>query len=221
MVDVGVGNVQREATRDLLGALAYGQLKAYEQMAADAALAPSLPDRIALAGVAAAELAGFHTLLRHLEAVGEDPLAAMAPIVAPVDAFHERTRPADWPQALVKVHVGDGIARDFYREVAAFLDDPATRAVVTGVLGEVGYAELVVDRVRAAQQADPTLSGRLALWARRLVGEALAQTQTAAVERDALVDLVSSSGDLADLLAVMQRVTEAHSARMAELGLSA
>ena len=42
--------------------------------------------------------------------------------MAPFDAFHARTAPADWLEGLVKAYVGDGLAADFYREIAAFLD---------------------------------------------------------------------------------------------------
>ena len=50
--------------------------------------------------------------------MGVDPEEAMAPFVAPIDAFHERTRPTGWLEGLVKAYVGDGIATDFYREIS-------------------------------------------------------------------------------------------------------
>ena len=53
----------------------------------------------------------------------------------------------------------------------------------------------VVDRVRAAINADPRVGGRLALWGRRLVGEALSQAQRVAAERDALVAPAHRSRD--------------------------
>ena len=49
-------------------------------------------------------------------------MEAMAPFATPLDAFHDRTAPADWLEGLVKAYVGDGLAADFYREIAAFLD---------------------------------------------------------------------------------------------------
>ena len=59
--------------------------------------------------------------------------------------------------------------------------------------------------MRAAIAADPALAGRLALWARRLVGEALSQAQQVAVERDALaLLLVGGTGDLAGVAAAAQ-----------------
>ena len=121
--------------------------------------------------------------------------------------------------------VGDGIAADFYREVAAYVDED-TRALVLDVLADTGHADFVVDRVRAAIDADPQVAGRLALWARRLVGEALSQAQRVAVERDSLSTLIVGGVDrpgmdLAELGQVFARMTENHIKRMASLGLAA
>ena len=114
----------------------------------------------------------------------------MQPFIAALDAFHARTAPADWLEGLVKAYVGDGIAADFYRAVADLLD-PQTRALVADVLADTGHAEFVIARVRAAIEADPQVAGRLALWARRLVGEALGQAQRVAAERAPLARLLS------------------------------
>ena len=74
--------------------------------------------------------------------------------------------------------------------------------------------------------ADPRVSGRLALWARRLVGEALSQAQRVAADRDGLTALLvggldRTGADLAALVSMFHRLTEAHSRRMSSLGLSA
>jgi hypothetical protein len=209
------------ATVDLLGVLAYGELTAFDRLAFDARMAPTLADRAALADMAAAELGHFRLLAGRLIALGVDPEAAMRPFIAPLDAFHESTRPADWLEGLVKAYVGDGIAADFYREISGALDE-ATRALVLDVLSDTGHAEFVVLQVRAAIAADPSVAGRLALWARRLVGEAISQAQRVAADRDALIMLlVRGSGDLAGISALIKRITAAHADRLTALGLSA
>jgi hypothetical protein len=212
------------AVVDLLGVLAYAELIAFERLADDARLAPTLTDKAALAAMAVAEFGHFQRLEQHLRRIGVDPTVAMEPFVEPLDAFHDSTAPGDWLEGLVKAYVGDSIAADFYREVAAYVDAP-TRDLVLEVLGDTGHATFAVDRVRAAIEADPAIAGRLALWARRLVGEALAQAQRVAVDREALTDLIvggaSGSGGLAELGRMLARLTEAHSRRMASLGLSA
>lgn len=57
----------------------------------------------------------------------------MAVPAKPIDDFHVSTAPADYPEALVKIYVGDGIAADFYREVAQFLEPDAKALVGRGV----------------------------------------------------------------------------------------
>ncbi len=215
----------RAAVVDLFGALAYGELIAFERLAQDAALAPTVTDTAALGQMAVAELGHYRRLAAALGELGWDPFAAMAPFVEPLEAFHERTRPGSWLEGLVKAYVGDGIAADFYREVSAYLDG-ASRALVLEVLADTGHARFVVETVRAAVRSNPTLAGRLALWARRLVGEALSQAQRVAAERDALAGLLVGGAnrpgtDLAEFGRMLARMTEAHAKRMAALGLSA
>jgi hypothetical protein len=213
---------RRQAVVDLLGVLAYGELTAFERLADDARLAPTLADEAALGEMAVAEFAHFRTLRDRLVALGAEPGEAMAPFVGPLDSFHDSTAPSDWLESLVKAYVGDGFAADFYREVVAFLDDEESKRLVVDVLQDTGHAAFAVDHVRRAIEDDPTVAGRLALWARRLVGEALVQAQRVAVDRDALARLiVGGTGDLAEVGALLARLTQRHTERMQALGLQA
>jgi hypothetical protein len=206
---------------DLLGLLAYASLTAFFRLSDDAALAVSLSDKTALAEMAVAEFAHFQLLRARIEQTSVDPTAAMQPFVEPVDEFHARTAPSDWLEGLVKAYVGDGIAADFYRAVAQVLE-PKTRELVLTVLADTGHAEFVIARVRAAVEADPRVAGRLALWARRLVGEALGQAQRVAAERESLARLVAGGdpSQLGNIGRMFARLTDAHAARMAALGLA-
>lgn len=213
-----------EALVDLLGLLAYAELVAFFRLSDDASLAPSLADKAALAEMAAAEFAHFGKLRSQLALMGVPAEQAMLPFVEPLDAFHARTAPADWLEGLVKAYVGDGIAADFYRSVATVLD-PQVGELVTGVLADTGHAGFVVPRVRAAIGADPAVAGRLALWARRLVGEALAQAHRVVAERPALVRLLTGNGSAGGggqggIGRMFAEVTDAHDERMAALGLA-
>jgi len=215
----------REAVVDLLGALAYGELTAFERLADDATFAPTIADKAALARMAVAEYHHFELLRDRLEELGAMPERAMEPFTEALHSFHERTAPGDWLEGLVKAYVGDGIAEDFYREVSAYVDG-STRALVLRVLEDTGHSEFAVDRVRAAIAEDPRRAGRLALWGRRLVGEALSQAQRVAAERDALSTLLVGGvdrpgADLAEVGRMFARLTENHTRRMAALGLSA
>lgn len=216
----------RAAVVDLLGAMAYGELTAFSRLAADADLAPSLLDKGALARQAVSEFHHYSLLEARLRELDADATEAMEPFAAAVDAFHDRTRPSSWLEGLVKAYVGDGIASDFYREVAAYLD-PGTRVLVLDVLQDMGQAQFAVRTVREAIDRNPALAGRLALWGRRLVGEALSQAQRVAAERDALGSLLIGGGyhgggaDLAEIGRMFARLTEEHTRRMGRLGLSA
>jgi len=215
----------RAAVIDLLGALAYGELTAFSRLAADAEMASSQPEKAALARVAVAEFHHYEALTGRLSEMGADPDEAMAPFIAPIDEFHDRTRPSGWLESLVKAYVGDGIATDFYREISAYVD-PSTQTLVRSVLEDVGQAKFAVKAVREAIEADPSVGGRLALWGRRLVGEALSQSQRVAVERDALASLLVGGinrpgADLAEMGRMLARLTDEHTRRMGQLGLHA
>ncbi|HEX2363069.1 MAG TPA: ferritin-like fold-containing protein [Jiangellaceae bacterium] len=215
----------RAAVVDLLGVLGLGELTAFERLAADAEMAPTIADKAALAAMAVAEFHHFERLRTRLADLGVDPDDAMVPFQEPLEAFHDHTAPSNWLEGLVKAYVGDGIAADFYREVAAYLDQD-TSSLVLEVLEDTGHADFAVERVRAAIAADPKVAGRLALWGRRLVGEALSQAQRVAAERDSLSALIAGGVDrpgmdLAAIGHVFARLTENHAKRMTALGLSA
>ncbi|WP_456698697.1 ferritin-like fold-containing protein [Aeromicrobium sp. P5_D10] len=217
--------VYQTGVLELLGLLAYGEISACERLAEDAKMAPDLRTKVEIAAMATAEFGHFEKLRDRLVELGEDPFEAMMPFAETFERFHRQTTPSDWLEGLVKAYVGDGLAADFYREIAAFLD-PDTRELVLETLSGTGHSEFVVDAIRGAIEADHRVGGRLALWGRRLMGEALSQAQMVVAERDALsavlVGGVDHPGmDLAAIGRMFTRITEAHAARMERLGLAA
>ncbi len=212
--------VDQTAVIDLLGVLAYAELTAFDRLAEDARLAPTLGGRAALARMAAAEIGHHVRLTDRITELGADPAQAMMPFVSALDTFHESTRPKTWLEGLVKAYVGDGLATDFYREIASFLADP-DKALVLEVLADTGHADFAVREVRAAIAADRMVGGRLALWGRRLVGEAMTQSQAVIAEHDRLATLIiEGTGDLAGVGRLIERITAAHTDRMKALGLN-
>jgi hypothetical protein len=209
-----------EAVVDLLALLAYGELQAFDQMAADARLAPDLRCRAILSEMAAAEIVNFRRLERRLIELGFDPESAMQPFIGALGEYHDQTQPKDWLEALAKAYVGDGVADDFYREVAVLLGEP-DRTLVLEVLHDSRYAEFAEHELRQAIAVDPKVANRMSMWARRLVGEGLSQAQRVAVERPALATLiVTGSDDSTGVQALFKRLTTAHTARMATAGLN-
>lgn len=210
----------REGVADLLGAMAYGELQAFERLAEDGRMAPDFYNRAAIAEMAVAEFGHFKLLRNRLVEMGVNPEDAMTPFVAAIDAFHAMTAPNDWLEGLVKAYVGDGIAMDFYRMVAQYLD-PETQQLINAVSDDLGHSRFVVDAVQYCVAEDPRVAGRLALWGRRLMGEAVAQSQVVASQRDALIDLVmgGSGPDLAAVAQMFNDLTQRHKDRMRSLGL--
>jgi hypothetical protein len=209
-----------DAVVDLLGLVAYGELLAFERMAGDARLAPDLDRRVVLSEMAAMEIGHFTRVADRLRELGVTPATAMEPYVTALQGYHDSTEPKDWLEALTKAYVGDGIVDDFLRAAAALLAEP-DRQLVLDVLHGSRYDEFAAAEIRAAIAADPKVANRLSMWARRLVGEGLSQAGRVAAERVALSALIAgASGQLGSVPAFLRRLTAAHTARMARVGLN-
>jgi hypothetical protein len=214
------------AVLDLLAVLAYSELSAFDHLADDARLAPTLSARAQMSAMAATEYGHYELLARRLAQSGADAEQAMAPFVAAVETYHSLTEPATWLEAVVKAYVGDGLAADFYREIATFVDHD-TEQLIASVLVDAGRAEFAVREVKATLAEQPAVAGRLALFARRLVGEAISEAQHVLADRDSLTSLLvggtggtGGTGDLAGIAGLFTRITDRHTERMAALGLN-
>jgi tRNA isopentenyl-2-thiomethyl-A-37 hydroxylase MiaE len=186
----------------------------------EARIAPNLAGRINMASMAAAEMSHYEMLRDALERRGVDVVPAMTKYASALENYHRLTTPSTWLEALVKTYIGDALAADFYLEIADTL--PAEVAdVVRAVLAETGHSQFVVAEVRAAVTASDKQRHRLALWSRRLLGEAITQAQFVLADHDELVDLViSSSEGLAQLSEFFDQLQRTHTSRMQELGLA-
>lgn len=222
----GLGDREREGTIELLGAIAYGAISGFTRMAADSEMASDLGLKRALAGMAVKEFHNHELLVDRVVALGGDPIEAMAPFEPAFEAFHARTKPRDLLEGLVKAYIGDGIASDFYVEIAKYVE-PDSRAIIERATSDHRDVDTIVAAVRAGIREDGRRSGPLALWGRRLVGEALTQGQVVATERAALSELVLGmshdrpGATVEEVGHLMQRLTDRHQLRMGRLGLDA
>ncbi|MFQ6391847.1 ferritin-like fold-containing protein [Nocardia sp. KC 131] len=218
---LGVSSViaDHSGITELFAVLAYGEISAFYRLAEEAKLSPTLRGKVAVAKMAAAEMRHFETLESALAERGVDIFDAMAPYVRALDAYHDSTDPSTWLESMVKFYVGDGIAADFYTEIAGALT-PEVATVVRDVLAETSHSEFVVEEVRRAVGTSRSERDRLTLWGRRLLGEAITQAQYVMAQRDELTELVlTATGDLNGIAALFERMQASHAERMAVLGI--
>jgi len=206
---------------DLLGVMAYGELSAFERLSSDARYSPTLHDRAVLGRLAVIEFEHYELVSAKIDAIGQDVEAAMLPFQPSVDHFHERTRPADWYESLMKAYVIDTVSADFYRAISRYVD-AGTRALVERVQADGGATEVLRERLKTALADDPRLASRLALWARRLLGEALTQAQRVSFEHSFVGGLIGADEDRSKELVreLMDELATNHSRRMTQLGLT-
>src|ERR1700742_337770 len=205
---------------ELFAVLAYGEIAAFYRLTDEARMAPDLRGRISMASMAAAEMQHYEQLRDALERRGVDVVVAMSKYVSALENYHRLTMPSTWLEALVKTYVGDALAADLYLEIADGLPGEVA-GVVRAALSETGHSQFVVAEVRAAVTTSGKQRSRLALWSRRLFGEAITQAQYLLADHDELVDLVlSGTAGLGQLNAFFDRLQHTHDRRMRELGLS-
>ena len=222
MTDIATSDVSGDhpGVNELFALLAYGEVAAFYRLTDEARMAPNLRGRINMASMAAAEMNHYEVLRDALERRGVDVVPAMTRYASALENYHRLTTPSTWLEALVKTYVGDALAADFYLEIADSMPNEVAD-VVRSVLSETGHSQFVVSEVQAAVTASEKQRHRLALWSRRLLGEAITQAQYVLAEHDELVDLVMTSGEgLTQVTEFFDRLQRTHSARMHELGLA-
>jgi tRNA-(MS[2]IO[6]A)-hydroxylase (MiaE)-like len=205
---------------ELFAVLAYGEVAAFYRLTEEARMAPDLRGRISMASMAAAEMGHYELLRDALDSRGVDVVPTISRYASALDSYHRLTTPSTWLEALVKTYIGDALAADFYLEIADGLPDEVAD-VVRATMSETGHSQFVVAEVRAAVTKSGKQRSRLALWSRRLLGEAITQAQYVLAEHDELVDLVVSRTEgLTQLAGFFDRLQRTHDERMRELGLA-
>lgn len=177
-------------TVELLGLVAHLQHVAFGRLAEDARVAPSTGQQLELSRLAAAAVARRDRVLDRVVELGGDPERCLGAYARLLEDFDSRTQPSTWWERLLRSYVADGVSDDFCR-IAAAAVDPESRVLLLEVLDDADHANLAVGELEAAGADDEVLTSRLALWGRRLVGEALGVVQQAMAAHPGLGRLVT------------------------------
>src|SRR6267378_3535065 len=159
--------IENTALIQVLGAIAYGELKAYDGAKADAETATTEDERRWHRQVAAEELRHHKGFVKRLEALGADPERAMAPYRGPLDRYHARV--SDDPiEEAVFGYLGEGIADDLLQWLQKVADADTVAFVDTVISDEVGHEAAATKLLRDLLAETPNGRARAARAARRM-----------------------------------------------------
>lgn len=146
--------MDRTALIQVLGAIAYGELKAYEGAKVKEAEAVDDAERLAMRTIAAEELRHHKGFVRRLEALGADPERAMVPYRTSLDTYHAGEASGPMEEA-VWGYLGEGIADDLLTWLRKVVDEETAAFVDSVIADEMEHEALATARLRALIEADP------------------------------------------------------------------
>lgn len=159
----------RTALISVLGAVAYGERKAYDKATEHAAAATDAAERKTWRTIAAEELRHHKGFVRRLEALGADPERAMRPFRASLDHFHA-SPPEDSPVAeAVCALLGEGIATDLLGWLRLVVDPDTTTFIDSVLADEQGHEARAAAEVRLLMASNPDGRRHAARAARRMM----------------------------------------------------
>ncbi len=206
------------ATAELLGALTYGQLRAFEVTSRAVRVAPDARAADSMSEFAVREHGRYRALRDRLEQITELPGSVMDRQKPRFDDYFDNAPVDDWLSACTFFAAGLPLVADFVRQIAPALDDE-TATVVMDALAERGPFERyargqVVDIVGDDPDKREAVKHLLA----DVMGRALTQFQGAITDTDALEVLLSGDEGEEMVKRVAMAVLEGHRRRMVELG---
>lgn len=210
------------ATVELVGALAYAQLRAFEITAHAIRAAPDVRAADRIAEFAVREHRGYTRLRDRLEELTDLPEPPLDRQKARVDAFFDGLELDGWLDACTFFGIGLPMAADFARAVAPALDAETAAAVVEALAEREAFEQFAVEQVNAALGAEPDQRERIRRLAAEVTGSALTEFQGAITDTDALEVLLEQLEENAghDVLRhTAVKLLEQHRRRMAAVGL--
>lgn len=211
---------RRLATVELLGVLAYGQLRAFAAMSSAVRFAPDARAADRIAGFARLEHDAYCALHDHLDTLTDLPTAAMDRQKGLFDRFFGRAPLDDWFGAAVFFAFGIPLARDFMRTVVPMLD-PESGDVVLRTLEDRAEVEAAAIALLRSELNSDTSRERARSIVADLLGQALTSFQQAAGDSDALSVLLGAQDDAPsiEVRRLAMGLLSAHRGRLVELGL--
>lgn len=152
----------------VLGAVAYGELKAYEKANELAAAALDEASRRRFRKVAAEELRHYKGFTKRLQALGADPDRAMHPYRIPLDRYHSHGT-TDAVAAGVFDYLGEGVADDLLHWLRQVVDPETASFIDTVLADEVEHEAAAAAQLRSLLADAPHGKRRAALAARQML----------------------------------------------------
>lgn len=211
------------ATVELLGALAYGQLRSFEVSSRAVRHAPDARRADQVADFALREHVGYTLLRDHLLERTDLGPAVMDRQKPHFDAYFDRVPLESWFEACAFFALGLPLAADFGREIAPLLDERTGRVVVGALSDRGAFERFAIEHLRE-QLVDDAAHDRARHLVADMIGRALTGFQGVISDTDALKVLVASgdesglSGE-ARVRRLALSVMEAHRRRMLDLDL--
>ncbi|MDQ2649759.1 MAG: ferritin-like domain-containing protein [Actinomycetota bacterium] len=196
----------------VLGAVAYGELKAYDGAKAEAAAATDEATRKRFRKVAAEELRHHKGFVARLEALGADPDRAMAPYRTALDTYHGRTPSDDLVEEAVYGYLGEGIADDLLTWLREVVDPDTAAFIDTVIADEIEHEANAAADLRAVL-ADAGARRRANRAAQKMVVHMLASGRRGATPMTAFLRLGNPAG-------LARAIAGGHLRRMRAVGLT-
>ncbi len=209
------------ATVELLGALTYAQLRAFDVTAASLRHAPDVRDADRVAGFAVAEHDRYLRLrerLTELTDLSEPPMDRQK---NRIDAFFDGLPIDDWLSACTFFAIGLPMAADFGRAVAPAVDEDTAAVVIGALAGRDEFESFAVAQIQRSVADDDELRNRTRRLAAEVTGSAFTEFQGAITDTDALLVLLEQLEETGDdvLRTTAVSLLEQHRRRMAAIGL--
>ncbi len=210
---------------ELLGALTYGQLRAYTAAVAVVPLAPDVGRADELLSFSLREQQRYQQLRERLQELTDLASAVLERHKGPFDRFFDSVPLTDWVGGVTFLAVGLPLAADFARAVSPVVHGATGEVLLATLAGRERMSTFALGELQALLDADENTAERARRMVADVIGLALTSFTASLGETDALrvlferraAELGTSAEAVVKRLAI--DVLEAHRRRMLELGL--